>query len=306
MRRPASAVVIPVVMTSLVLPLHTSSTAPAEPEPLSIHWVDNFLTIRGSQLPGEIRIHYLEAYCRRGSRNRDWRETVIGHKAELVANNGPVIRLRDTLKDGVIVEHTITAAADEVDFRLTAHNPTDRESQVHWAQPCIRVDKFTGCTTNDARTLIPEYVRQCFIFLAGRLTRLPTEPWATKARYTPGQVYCPKHVDREDVNPRPLSQLVPSNGLTGCFSKDGKMVMAAAWEPYQEIFQGVIACIHSDFRVGGLRPGESKKIRGKIYIVPAHIPPLVQRYEQDFPEHRSEEVAPTVYLEDFALRAARR
>jgi hypothetical protein len=57
-----------------------------------------------------------------------------------------------------------------------------------------------------------------------------------------------------------------------------------AWEPYQEIFLGVIACIHSDFRVGGLAPGETKKIRGKLYIVPADVDRLVKRYEQDFPE----------------------
>jgi hypothetical protein len=60
--------------------------------------------------------------------------------------------------------------------------------------------------------------------------------------------------------------------------------MGVAWEPYQEIFQGVIACIHSDFRVGGLKPGESKEIRGKMYLVRHDIPALVARYERDFPE----------------------
>ena len=185
------------------------------------------------------------------------------------------------------MDHTITASADEVDFQLRAHNPTQRESQAHWAQPCIRVDQFTGTTRDDARTLVPAYARQCFLFLEGQLTRLPTEPWAREARYIPGQVYCPQHVDRDDVNPRPLSSLVPSNGLTGCFSADGKQVMAVAWEPYQEIFQGVICCIHSDFRLGGLQAGETKLIRGKIYLVPADIPALVSRYERDFPEHIS-------------------
>ena len=56
--------------------------------------------------------------------------------------------------------------------------------------------------------------------------------------------------------------------------------MAVALEPYQEIFQGVIACIHNDFRIGGLAPGETKKIRGKLYIVPADVPQLVARFEQ--------------------------
>ena len=100
----------------------------------------------------------------------------------------------------------------------------------------------------------------------------------------PGQVYAPKHVDRNDVNPRPLSSLVPSSGLCGCFSADEKQIMAVAWEPYQEIFQGVIACMHNDFRIGGLAAGEAKKIRGKLYIVPADVPALVARFEKDFPE----------------------
>jgi hypothetical protein len=86
------------------------------------------------------------------------------------------------------------------------------------------------------------------------------------------------------VNPRPLSELVPSSGLMGCFSADERQIMAFAWEPYQELFLGVITCIHSDFRIGGLEPGETKQIRGKLYIVEADVPALVERYERDFPE----------------------
>ncbi len=257
---------------------------------LSIRWADNYLTIRG-EFPGEeIRINYLEAYCRPGSTDRDWGETVIGHKTELVSasDDGRVIKLKDTLRDGVIVTHAITAGKDEVDIRIVAHNPTETESLAHWAQPCIRVDKFTGCGRDDARTLVPAYARKSFIFLDGQLARLPTEPWADKARYIPGQVFCPKHVDRDDVNPRPLSKLVPSNGLMGCYSADDKQIFAVAFEPYQELFQGVIACIHNDFRVGGLQPGETKKIRGKIYIVPADPAALLKRFSRDFPEQVAE------------------
>src|SRR5262249_31974080 len=117
---------------------------------------------------------------------------------------------------------------------------------------------------------------------------LPTTPWARSALYTPGQVWCPKGVSRDDVNPRPLSSIVPSNGLIGCVSADGKELVATAWEPYQELFQGVIVCLHSDFRLGGLNPGESKTIRGKIYLMPADFAALRERYRADFPNQRAE------------------
>jgi hypothetical protein len=65
------------------------------------------------------------------------------------------------------------------------------------------------------------------------------------------------------------------------------MILAMAWEPYQEIFQGVITCLHCDFRLGGLQPGETKQVRGKLYVVPADAGALFQRYARDFPEQGS-------------------
>lgn len=253
---------------------------------LRLAWADEWLSIRGSHLPGgEVRVHYLEAFCRSGSTDRDWRETVIPHRTELqsAAADGNRMTLRSTLSDGVVVRHEIAArridgAGDAVEFRLTASNPTDKPSDAQWAQPCIRVDKFTGRGQDD-------YLPFCFIYLDGKQATLPTKPWAERARYTPGQVYCPLGVSRDDVNPRPLSSLAPSNGLIGCYSSDRKQILATAWEPYQELFQGVGVCVHSDFRIGGLKPHETKSIRGMIYITAADEPKLLKRYRSDFPEH---------------------
>jgi len=249
--------------------------------PYRIAWENHILTISGDDLPGrELKTWYLEAYCRPGSTDRDWHETVIGHKTRLVRADeaGQRIELQCELADGVVVDHVICAVADGVEFSLVAKNPTDKTSAAHWAQPCIRVGDFTGRGKED-------YIDKCFIFVDGKLSTFPTKPWAMKARYIPGQVWCPAHVDRDDVNPRPLSEIVPSNGLIGCYSADGKRMMATVWEPYQELFQGVITCIHSDFRIGGLKPGETKKIRGKIYLVNADGDLLLQSYRRDFPEH---------------------
>ncbi len=247
----------------------------------------NWLIIQGQQIPGgPIRINYLEAYCRDKSTDADWgQHTVIRHTNELISlsPDKKVMKMRDTLADGLVVEHTIKARRDEVDFRLVARNPTSKRSEAHWAQPCVRIGDFTGfgpAQTKDDYAYVPK----CFIFLDGKLSRMPTESWATQARYTPGQVWRPKNVSPADVNPRPLNPRIPSNGLIGCFSGDEKMIFATAWEPYQELFQGVARCAHSDFRLGGLRPGETKVVRGKIYVVPADVPALLRRYGADFPE----------------------
>lgn len=150
----------------------------AEPSPMKLAWEKNVLTISGEHVPGkEIKIWYLEAYCRPGSTDRDWGKTVIPHKTELVSasNDGRQLKLKCLVSDGVMVEHTISATHDEIDFRLIATNPTDKPSEIHWAQPCLRVDKFTG---RDQKT----YLEKCIVFLDGKLERFPTRDWATQAR----------------------------------------------------------------------------------------------------------------------------
>lgn len=246
--------------------------------PFTVAWQQNMLTIHGGSLPGgAVDVWYMEAYCRAGSTARAWNETVIGHRTRLVSvsDDRRRLKLQCRLEDGVVVDHTLRAVEDGVEMSVRARNPTRTASAVHWAQPCIRVDQFTGATQET-------YLKKSFIFLDGRLARLPTTPWATAARYTPGQVWCPAHVPRQDVNPRPLSVLVPSNGLIGCFSQDERMLLATAWQPYQELFQGVIVCLHADVRIAGLNPGEEKMARGKIFLMDADVARLRAAYEGHF------------------------
>jgi hypothetical protein len=264
-----------------------STFSQAQDKPtLTLAREQNWLTIKGAHLPkGEIRINYLEAYCRAGSTDADWmKHTYVGHTTEHLSTSadGKQMKLRCQVKDGLVVEHDIKAGDDEIIFDLTVHNPTGKVNEAHWAQPCVRLGDFAGTETDDPKC-VDIKLSNSFIFLDGKLTRMPTQPWATKARYVPGQVWCPKDVPRTDVNPRPLSTLVPSNGLIGCFSQDGKWIYAMAFEPYQELFQGVARCLHSDFRIGEVKPGETKKLRGRIYLMANDVEALVKRYEKDFP-----------------------
>ena len=254
------------------------------------HW----LYIEGDHLPGKsIEVNYLEAYCRAGSTDADWvKHTVIPHRAEVLSLSADrkVLKLRDTLEDGVVVDHTVTAGTDDVDFRLVAHNPGPKRSEAHWGQACVRLGDFTGFPASS--TNLDDYLPQCFLILSNRVTRFPEiQPWVKAARYVPGQTWCPRHVPRTDVNPRPLSPVVPDDGLIGAFSGDGQWLFATAWEPYQELFQGVIRCLHSDLRLGGLQPGETKRIRGRIYLMKADPQALRARYARDFPEHQPSRIA---------------
>ena len=270
----------------LALAALVTSLASAQIPDLTLARDKNWLVIQGAHLPkGEIRINYLEAYCRAGSTTADWHDTTIGHTTALVSlsEDKKTMKLRCTVQDGVVVEHTITASADDVTFAITAHNPTATSSDAHWAQPCIRLGDFTGYDSKGKD--MDDYLPKCFLFLDGKLSRMSDiQPWSKEARYIPGQVWCPKDVPRTDINPRPLSPLVPGNGLIGCFSGDEQQLFAVAFEPYQELFQGVARCLHSDFRIGGLKPGETKQIKGKIYLMPNEVPALLARYATDFPK----------------------
>ena len=59
--------------TLLLFALGTALGQAVEPAKLKLHWAKNYLTISGDHLPGgEMKIHYLEAYCRANSQTTDW------------------------------------------------------------------------------------------------------------------------------------------------------------------------------------------------------------------------------------------
>src|SRR5258708_5528233 len=247
-------------------------------EGLRVGWTNNMLTIQSPGLagaPGErMEIWYLEAFCRGRSTHRDWHETTIPHQTELLEADGSGKRLglRTRVQPSVEVTHEIRAGADEVDFRVELKNEGAEVSEVQWFQPCMRVGRFTGLNQTN-------YIQRSFIFTTNGLALLDQMPRAEDALYRGGQVYVPRGIDLEDVNPRPISPVQPVNGLIGCFSADGKSLLAMAWDQTQELFQGVIVCLHNDPHVGGLKGGEVKRLHGKVYWIPNQPEVLVRRYK---------------------------
>jgi hypothetical protein len=246
---------------------------------LSVDWKDELLTIRHPTSPARVHVNYLEAFCRDRSSDRAWEETVIPHRTQLIEATAHRIRLQSILSDGVVVDHLIEAREDEIAFHVRLHNPTKQASRAHWAQPCIRAAQFCGVRE---QRCAERYLPQCFVFIDGQLSRLPTNDWNQTARYTPGQAWAGPSVDVRDLNPRPINPKRTSNGLIGCFNADETQILATAWEPYQELFQGIFCCIHSDFRIGGLLPDEKKEARGKVYWMNADLDSLLSRYTSDF------------------------
>jgi len=244
-------------------------------------WWIGRLTIQNSRFPGgKLEVTYPEAYCRSGSTNQSWKETVIPQLTRIVHYDATLneLHLLSEVGPNVIVEHIIRAGDEVIDFRLKFINRGNEPVDLEWAQTaCLRVGEFTGLSQFD-------YFNKCFIFTRDGLTMMNSTHRATEGYYTPGQVYAPEGTDLDDVNPRPISRTVPVNGLIGCFSSDGSAILATAWEPTHELFQGVLNCIHNDPHIGGLQPGETKHIFGKIYIMANDPERLLDRYEQDFPQ----------------------
>jgi hypothetical protein len=281
---------------TLALGIGISAGTPSADERLQISWTNNLLTVRSPKLPGsKVEIWYPEAFCRKGSTDRDWSETVLPQKTVILSNSptslpgtstrrteiiDSTLGFETTIRSNVIVDHAVSAGSDSVLFEWLIRNKGDSAVDLEWFQPaCIRVEKFTGCNQSN-------YTAKSFIFTERGLTMLDESDRRpeTEARYHGGQVYVPKGINTNDINPRPLCRDQPTNGLIGCFSADGKSLLAVGSDSTHELFEGVYVCLHSDPHVGGLKPHETKTIHSKIYFMTNDIPALLKRYQADFPK----------------------
>ena len=249
---------------------------------LKLSWQKNVLKITSDKLSGgTLDVWWLEAFCRRDSTKRPWNQTTIPHTTELLSAdpNGQWLRLRSQVQPSVEVLQELRVVKEGIKFDFELKNSGDGPLDLEWFEPCIHVDRFTGRNQTN-------YIECCFIFTERGLAMLDQLPRNEDALYRGGQVYVPKGINHDDVNPRPISPVKPANGLIGCFSADNKYLLATAWDQTQHLFQGVIVCIHSDPHVGGLKPHETKKLRGKLYLMKNDPAKLLKQYQRDFPNQK--------------------
>ncbi len=250
-------------------------------EPLQIAWTNNLLTVSRSDLPGgPLKVLYLEAFLRPGANVRDWGRSRYLHKTRLVeaTTDRRLLRFETEIGSQALVTHEIRAGEDELDLTFEFRNRSDVATDLQWFQPaCIRVDAFTGTDQHG-------YTGRSFIFTGDGLRTLDRLRRTTNALYRGGQVYVPAHVNVADANPRPVCLDRPVNGLIGCFSSDNRWILATASSRTHELFEGVYVCLHSDPLIGGLKAGETRFLRQKIYLMPNEQQKLLERYRRDFPE----------------------
>ena len=242
-------------------------------------WTNNTLTLLHPRLPGgALEVLYLEAFCRHGARTQDWSRTTFRHKTTLLASrkSGRLLEFSTLVQPDVEVLHEVRAGGNEVEFRFRLSNRGNAHIDVDWFQPaCIRVDRFTGLNQAD-------YIRKSFLFTDAGFTLMDRTRRTEEALYRGGQVYVPEGIPPDDANPRPVSLDRPINVLVGCVSADGEWMLATAFDSTHELFQGVYVCLHADPHVGGLAPGQTRQVRGKLYLTRNDPNALLKLYRRDF------------------------
>jgi hypothetical protein len=85
----------------------------------------------------------------------------------------------------------------------------------------------------------------------------------------------------------PTSEENATAGLIVRESEDGRWVTGVAWEDFLSVqSHNPWSCMHAALRIGALKPGESRTLRGRLYLFRGTRDDCCQRFRRDFPNTR--------------------
>jgi hypothetical protein len=184
---------------------------------------------------------------------------------------------------------TLRAVDDGAELVLRVTNRTSHPwPEVAGIIPCWNPGQVAG--TNPSmplplnRNLADPWRKNTFYLSAGGLTPLDSRAIHFNARYRAAVEAISDRGRFAFSNKWPTSGEDATAGLIVRESEDGRWVTGIAWEDYLSV-QGhnPWSCLHAAVRVGGLKPGESRTVRGRLYLFRGTRDDCVGRFRRDFP-----------------------
>src|SRR5437660_12815551 len=87
----------------------------ANDDGFTLSWTNNLLTVSNANLPGgKLEIWYPEAFCRKGSTDRDWSETVLPRRTVPAFLSPGLMLFRTTFLSNVFVVHNVQVMEDKL------------------------------------------------------------------------------------------------------------------------------------------------------------------------------------------------
>lgn len=154
--------------------------------------------------------------------------------------------------------------------------------------PCWNPGQVPGTNPSMPLPLNPNFAdpwrKHTFYISAGGLTPLDSRAMHFNTRYRAAVESASDGGRFAFSHKWPTSSENATAGLIVRESEDGRWVTGVAWEDFLSV-QGhnPWSCMHACIRIGALKPGESRTVRGRLYLFRGTKDECAVRFRRDFP-----------------------
>lgn len=184
---------------------------------------------------------------------------------------------------------TLRAVADGAELTLRVTNrSTHAWPEMAGIIPCWNPGQVPGTNSSMPKPLNPRFAdpwrRNTYYVSAGGLTPLDSRAIHFNAALRAAADRSAEGGRFAWSNKWPTSDANATAGLIVRESEDGRWVTGVAWEDFVSV-QGHNPwyCMHNCVRVGPLEPGQSRTVRGRLYLFPGNKEACLERFRRDFP-----------------------